>query len=111
MWIKKGLAAFSAVGMSLALYGCPAELGDPQPYTATLDEPVVTDITNTLDTCPEEYPCPPYGFRLNDTLRNHAYIPANSYGEDLANEDSVISMQDYYDSDSKLLFVMVTAGW
>jgi hypothetical protein len=75
-----------------------------------------SNSNNTLETFLEDcgpglYPCPPYGIRKNSVLANLEMIAANSYAQDLGNEDGIFSFRDYYQNDTTVLWVFMTAVW
>ncbi len=83
----------------------------------TINEPLVLtqDSTYPNDACgPEIYPCPPYGTRQYQTVRNIPFLPANQAAQEIAGEDGIARLQYFYQLKAqgyKLLQIVATTEW
>ena len=118
MLIKyKSLAILGGIAMLASPQGaCDDDRGTPSLRVADWTAPVAGNPDTALDDwqpdCgPGFYPCPPYGRANFEVLKNHAFPSANVFADQYANADGELSLADLYQSDKKLLWVFVTAGW
>lgn len=91
------------------LEGC-CSVSDPPvlPY----DTPEYPETEWEAPQCgPEIYPCPPYGTRKNRVMADVSFLPANDAAEDLAGDDEILNMKDFYSADARLIVIFVSAGW
>jgi len=90
---------------------------DDDPTGTFVNEPLVLQSGDSYDTdqCgPDIYPCPPYGTRQYQTVRNIPFLPANPAAEDMAEEDGIAWLKYFYDLRAQgysLLLVTTTTAW
>ena len=119
-WLALAIGALLAP----ALAGCGEEdLGPPVIRYADWDAQAPlsdafanSNSNNTLDLFLDEcgvglYPCPPYGIRKGNVLANLEMVAANDPALDMANEDGIFSFRDFYQNDTTVLFVFMSAVW
>ncbi len=91
------------------LTGC-CSIADPP--TSSFDYPDYPETEWEAPYCGvETYPCPPYGTRRRRVIADIAFLPANSAAKQLAGDDGILSMRDFYSADARLIVIFVTAGW
>ncbi|MBU1537477.1 hypothetical protein KKF84_19335 [Myxococcota bacterium] len=82
-----------------------------------VNEPLILTGNDTYneDQCgPDIYPCPPYGTRQYQTLRNIPFLPANSAAEAMAEDNGVSWLSYFYllrEEGYQLLHITLTAEW
>ncbi len=117
MMRKPPIALVLAALLGPTLAGCQEDLGQPKLRQADWDaqapvsDAAGTNSNNPLDLWQPEcglngvYPCPPYGVKRGDIIPNKLFASGNTEADLWANEDGVLSLSDYYQSEAKLLFV------
>jgi hypothetical protein len=113
-----GITLALALTLAMPVAGCQPDLGDPTTRTADWDAeaPGVdgggsTNSNNVLAFWQPEcgsdgaYPCPLYGIKRGDIIANKIFAAGNPEADFWSNVDGVFSLSDYYQSDSKLLFI------
>jgi len=101
----------------LAVLVLAASACDDDEKGVTVNEPLVLSLDNTLDSdqCgPDIYPCPPYGTRRFQTMRDVPFIPVNDAARALADDQERAYFHHFYrlrEQGYKILLVAYTTGW
>lgn len=115
--ITTALALAAALGLAMPLAGCQEDLGDPELRVAdfeAVDPNYVSPNTNSnnpiADWLPDcgangVYACPPYGLGRGDVIANKIFAAGNPEADFWSNADRIFSLSDYYQSESRVLFV------
>jgi hypothetical protein len=97
----------------ISLAACEKELGPGE----FVDDPLVltNNYNDNYGQCiTDVYPCPPYGTRLSEIVRDIPFLPANPITETMAGEDGIARLADFYalkDQGYKLLLISLTTEW
>lgn len=105
--------------ISLILFSFLLIACDDDPGKGTyVNTPLVLESGDgwTEDTCgPDIYPCPPYGTRQFQTVRNIPFLPGNAAAEALLNEGELSAdLAAFYsmrDEGYRILMISATTGW
>jgi len=98
--------------MAIALSSC-----DDEEKGLTVDEPLVLSLESgfSTDQCgPDVYPCPPYGTRRYQTLRDVPFIAVNDAAKTLTGGADLGYFHHFYQLRSqgyKILLIAYTTGW